>query len=144
MTPRQLDPDTVQRKLVSLRDLLRQLDTLTGADLHADPVQRAATLWVMTQLVAVAAGACAHIAASALGRSPATLAESFDLAAEAGAIDPSLLNGLRGAAGMRNRLVHEYADVDLRIVSAAVPAAAELFGKLVTQIATYLLDHPAQ
>lgn len=140
MTPRRLDPDSVQRRLVSLRDLLDQLAELEGSDLHEDAVCRAATLWTLTQLVSVAAGASAHLAAAVTGRAPATMRESFELLTQAGIVDPDLLDDLRAAAGMRDVLVHEYGEIDLHRVAAAVPAARRTFAAFVTQVARFLDD----
>lgn len=141
MTPRRLDPDSVQRKLVGIRDLVDQLADHDADRLAEDPVARGATLWVMTQLVSLAAGASAHLAAALLDRAPATQRESFELVVQAGVVDEGLLDDLRGAAGMRNLLVHEYGEIDLAQVAEAIPSARRTFTAFVQQVAAHLDDH---
>lgn len=46
--------------------------------------------------------------------SPDSAGESFDILAERHVIDGELANQLRGAVGLRNRIVHGYAAVDHR------------------------------
>lgn len=41
---------------------------------------------------------------------------------------------------MRNVLVHEYDEIDLHLVAAALPDAKLVFSAFVEQLATYLLD----
>lgn len=61
------------------------------------------------------------------------------LLAESGAIDVELLPALRGASGMRNVLVHEYEDIDLDVVAAALGSAVTTFTDLRRQVASWLL-----
>lgn len=139
--PRPLDPDTVQAKLVRIDDLVRRLHPragLTGDDLRADDVVRDSTLWVLVQLVTIGAALGAHIAAATLGRTAATYAECFELLAESGAVDDDLLPSLRGASGMRNVLVHDYEEIDLDVVAAALPSAVSTFRSLRQQVAAWL------
>ena len=53
-------------------------------------------------------------------RTPDSNRDSFTVLQETGEIDPALAERLRGWAGFRNVLVHEYVDLDHRIAYAAI------------------------
>lgn len=139
---RGLDADTVQAKLIRLDELVRRLQPrvgLTGDGLRDDDMLRDSTLWILLQLVTLGAAIGAHVTAARLGRTAATYGDTFGLLAEAGAIDEDLIPALRGAAGMRNVLAHEYEEIDLDIVAAALPSAVATFATLRRQVAAWLL-----
>ncbi len=149
---RPLDPATVQAKLVRIDQLVQRLQPRTGLtarELAADDVLRDSTLWILLQLVTIGAAVGAHIGAARLGRTAATYAETFTLLVEAGSIDEELLPALRAASGMRNILVHEYEEIDLGIVAAALSSAVTTFADVRIQVAQWLLavedsDGPVQ
>lgn len=147
MIPRALQPARVHASLRRLRELLVDLDELVGqptaAQLASDRAVRHITERILSQLVEIAVSVNSHIAAVELGRAPKGYRDSFDLAATAGALPQELARQLRDEAGLRNVLVHQYLDVDLGVVAAAVPRAREGFSAYVREIARYLLEHPA-
>lgn len=55
-----------------------------------------------------------------------------------GVIPPDLASRLAPAAGLRDRLVHEYDAIDDAIVLRAVGEAQELFGAYVDEVERYL------
>ena len=57
------------------------------------------------------------------GSVPGTYRESFLAAAAAGFISADLAERLAPSAGLRNILTHEYVEVDLELVAAAVQTA---------------------
>ena len=67
-------------------------------------------------LVQVAAQTCIdlanHIIASEGWRAPRDFGDSFTILAEHGVIDDALAGRFRGLAGLRNRLVHVYDEID--------------------------------
>lgn len=138
---RPLDPDTVLVKLARMDELVRRLEPrvgVSGEDLRSNDVVRDSTLWILLQLVTLGAAVGAHIAAARLSRTAATYGETFALLAEAGAIEEDLLPALKGAAGMRNVLVHEYEEIDLDVVADALSSAVTTFAALRRQVATWL------
>jgi uncharacterized protein YutE (UPF0331/DUF86 family) len=145
VTPRALQPARVHASLRQLRELLADLDELVGeptaAQLASDRALRHVTERVLSQLVEIAVSVNSHVAAVELGQAPGDYRESFDLMARAGALPAQLAAQLRGAAGLRNVLVHQYLDVDLGIVAEAVPIARERFRAYVREVARYLLEH---
>jgi uncharacterized protein YutE (UPF0331/DUF86 family) len=126
-----------------MEELLRRLQTregMTGEELAADDLVRDSTLWIMIQLVTLAASAANHVASSALGRSGSTYVEAFELLVEAGVVEAAMLPSLRGASAMRNVLVHQYDDVDLDLVANAIPKAVEIFSTYIQDVSGWLLD----
>lgn len=139
---RPLDPDTVQAKLVRIEELVQRLTPrigLSAADLEERDDIRDSTLWILLQLVTLAAAVGAHVSSAQLGRTAGSYAETFTLLAQTGAIAEDLLPALHGAAGMRNVLAHDYEDIDLAVVADALPSAVATFTALRRQVASWLL-----
>lgn len=135
------DPDRLRARLISMRELVDHLDSLqpvTEEALRADFGLRLQVERALSQIITLAAEINSHGVVATLGRPPADLRTSFDDAAYAGWIDLDLAQRLRMAAGLRNVLVHEYVDVDLGIVAAAVPGAVGGFGAYIRAVASRL------
>lgn len=141
MTPPALDAAAVHAKLRSMRLLLDDLDGIGAVDagaLERDRMLRHAVERVLTQLVELAAAINSHVAAAAVGRGAATYRESFDLAVEAGALPADLAARLLPSVGLRNVLVHEYAEIDLALVARGVERARDDFRSYVRAVARFL------
>ena len=136
-----IDVDVVVSRLTLMRDLLGYLAgvaDVSGSDLAADLERRLAVERALCQLVDQAVDINAHLATRVLGRPPQTQRESFDLAARAGFLSSALARRLGPSTGMRNLLVHDYADVDLDRVAASVPLAVQEYGDYVREVARVL------
>ncbi|MGQ0574227.1 MAG: type VII toxin-antitoxin system HepT family RNase toxin [Pseudonocardia sp.] len=115
-----VDRDRVQFRLELLagyRDELRRL-----RDLGLDAYLREA--YAGRYLVQVAAQTCidlaGHVIASNGWRAPRSFADGFTVLCEHGVLDADLADRLRALAGLRNRLVHVYDEVDDERVHAAL------------------------
>lgn len=141
MSPGPLRPESVQRRLVEMRALLdvlgRHVDA-TGADLRRDLERRLVVERALQQLVDLAVKVNAHIVTASGAPAPSDYHDSFTALAAAGAIDPELARALAPSAGLRNRLVHEYDDLDLDVVAAAMAGARDLYADYVRQVADWL------
>ncbi|MDN5748189.1 MAG: DUF86 domain-containing protein [Pseudonocardia sp.] len=143
MTPRALDWRIIERKLMRMRRLLRQLVALGAFDrarLDEDEIATLAAERILTLLVDLAFATNSHIAVNVLADVPDSYRHSFELARKAGLIDRRLAEALAPAAGMRNVLVHGYDEVDYDKVQVALAATPELFGEYVTQVSRWLAD----
>lgn len=80
-----------------------------------------------------------HVASSLLDRSPSNGRESFDLLVAAEVLDAPLADRLKPAVGLRNVLVHLYADIDVTIVADSIDEFEEAFSQYVKLIARWLL-----
>jgi len=111
-----VDADVLVRRILSLNDALANLGRAgasSEASLLADPMLRAA----VERWLQIAIEACidmAYHAVAARGWTPPDGARSAFLSLAAhGLLDEALARRLGAASGMRNLLVHNYADVDL-------------------------------
>lgn len=141
MNPRQPDFAVIERRLRALDDTLsdlRLLRHLDAAELRVDPIARAAAERLVQVSVDLAVDVNAHLAASILGRAPATGRESFAAIAEAGIVSRELADRLAPAAGLRNVLVHRYVDIDVELVVRAIADMLDLLPRYVDEVATFL------
>ena len=146
MTNTQIDTDVVRNKLNALASSLSTLRTVGDVDaarLSDDPLVGAAVERLLSRVVDLAVDINAHLAAGILRRSPGDYRESFDLAAEAGALSTDLVESLKPSVGLRNAIVHEYVQLDYTIVAAAVPLALASYAEYQRQIAAFVLDQTA-
>lgn len=142
MSP-ELRAAVVQRRLHEMRrllDLLARHQDLTGASLEADLERRLAVERALQQVVDLAVRINAHVVASEDRPPPADYYSTFAAAADVGLIERDLATALAPSTGMRNRLVHEYDDIDLDAVARSIPIAVEQYGRYVRQVAAFLLD----
>ena len=80
-----------------------------------------------------------HIASSERYPAPDTNAAAIRLLGERGVIDEGLAGSMSRAVGFRNVLVHQYAEVDDRIVLASLGDVHQLHD-FVQAVSTWLLD----
>jgi len=83
-----------------------------------------------------------HICAADNLGIPSSYAEAFDLIERAGIVDSSVAQDLRGMARFRNRIVHFYGDVDLRLVYRLLQDRLADFDRYLIAIERYLSPQP--
>jgi len=141
VTPPAVDAAVVHAKLRLMRQLLDDLESVAAVDraaIEQDRMLRYAVERILIQLVELAAGVNAHLAAARLGVGAMSYRESFLAAAQAGALPHELAERLAPSAGLRNVLVHEYLAVDLDLVVAGIALAKADFRRYVRSIADAL------
>ena len=69
---------------------------------------------------------------------PSSYAEAFDLIEKAGIVDGVVAEDLRGMARFRNRIVHFYGQVDLRLVYRLLQDRLKDFDRYLLSIEQYL------
>jgi uncharacterized protein YutE (UPF0331/DUF86 family) len=126
----------------ALLEDLAHLGPLTAVDLRSDRFRRHVTERVLSALVDLAVGVNSHLTAAMSASVPADGASTFAAMAELGVLEQSLAADLSGSVGLRNAIVHEYVDVDLTLVAAAVPLARERYGEYVRQVAQWMVGQP--
>ncbi len=122
-----------------LLDDLAGVDTAGTAPLAENRMLRHGVERILTQLVELATAINEHVAGARLHRVATTYRESFDLAAECGLIDKQLRDDLLPSVGMRNVLVYDYLEIDLRKVAVAVPLALSCYRRYVQQVAEFVI-----
>lgn len=143
MTPATSDRDVVHQRLRLVRELLDDLEAYrgrTGTDLTADRTSRYVVERLLTAMVEVAASVNSHLAASSLGRAPATYRESFLAAAQAGWITDDTAAALAPSAGLRNIVIHASGAIDLDLVADAIGPALDGYAQWIEQIAERLTN----
>jgi uncharacterized protein YutE (UPF0331/DUF86 family) len=138
LTPRH---EIVERKLAALAGYVEELRPkarLTLAAYRRGATARRAVERLLQLCTDAAADACAGLLAAA-GRIPASnLRAQFTEAAALGALPADLAERLLAAAGLRNRLVHDYDRLDDARVLAAARSALTDFPRFIAAVAEYL------
>lgn len=131
-----VDAGKVSRLLESLGAYRRRLKELR--DLPVDAYVREQA-FAGRYLVQVAAQTCVdlanHLIASFGWRAPADYRDAFTVLEEQRVIDPVLAGRMRDLAGLRNRLVHVYEEVDDAIVHEALPEGIDDLGRFAQAVA---------
>ncbi len=136
----EFDAALARRKLATIRrnlDDLAVVRDLTVAEYRADRFRQKGTERLLQETVEAAVDVNMHVL-RALGESPTDYFTSFVQLGRQGVIGEDLADLLAPAAGLRNRLVHEYEDLDDAIVLEAVGDAIDQFSWYVEQVERYL------
>ncbi len=137
----QLDLEVVLRKLSTIQkylNVLRTKEMLTQTDYDGDLEQQIIVERSLHLLIESAVDINTHIVVSDRRVPPETYRDSFIDVAKVGAISQELARELAPAAGLRNRLVHDYEDIDATIVRDSVALALRLLPQYLEQIKAYL------
>lgn len=120
------NPDVVARKLLILRETLGRLDNPAAADpaaLAADPMLQAAVERWLQVAIEACSDVAFHVVATEGWTPPTTGRGAFASLAAHGRLEKGLADRLGLAYGLRNLLVHDYADLDRAQLAAAVKSA---------------------
>ena len=137
----QVDIEVVLRKLKKIKRYLSQLQNkvqLSKDAFTADFEQQLIVERLLHLLIEAAVDINAHILARNNQPPADTYRDSFIKLGEIGIISPQLAKQLAPAAGLRNRLVHDYDDIDVTVVYQAIPFALELLPQYVESVQAYL------
>jgi uncharacterized protein YutE (UPF0331/DUF86 family) len=108
-------PEVARQKIAGASARLEQAEVLVARpreEFLADPRGRDLASFYLLLAIQEVIDLAAHWVADAGWPAPADASSTFDLLASHGAIERELADGLRGAAGLRNRIAHGYAGVD--------------------------------
>lgn len=138
-----LDADLIRRKLAAMTRKLDQLAAVEGMALEryrSDPFRVKGTEKLLQETVEAAVDANLHLLRSEGAAVPGDYYESFLALGRCGVIPMDLAERLAPAAGLRNRLVHEYEDVDDAIVLGAVREARRSFRAYAAAVEAFLAE----
>jgi uncharacterized protein YutE (UPF0331/DUF86 family) len=136
-----LDADVIRRKLAVIVRNLRDLATveqLSLDDYRADRFRLKGSERLLQELIEAAVDANLHLLRSAGEPTPPDYFLTFIALGRLGVISRELAERLAPAAGLRNRLVHEYDEIDDRIVLKAVGEARRDFAAYAAAVEEYL------
>jgi uncharacterized protein YutE (UPF0331/DUF86 family) len=135
-----VDPGRVRRLLEALTEYRAALEPLRELEPSEYRGERALA---GRYLVQASAQACIdianHVIASSGWRPPADFRDAFAILAENGVLDAGLAERMQALAGLRNRLVHVYEDVDDAIVHESLPVGLtdlDEFSRVVARLVT--------
>lgn len=133
----ELDRALVRRKLATIvRNLedLAEVEGLDIADFTSDRFRQKGTERLLQEIVEAAVDINLHILRVRGAQTPRDYFGSFIELGESGEISKELAEALAPSSGLRNRLVHEYDDIDDAIVLDAVAEARDLFARYVEEV----------
>jgi len=141
----ELDAALIRRKLERIRRNLGDLTTvadLTLEEFQRDRFRQKGVERVLQEVIESAVDTNLHLVRTAGHSAPGDYCVSFLEAGRHGVIPAELARSLAPAAGLRNRLVHEYDALDDAIVLAAVGEACRGFTAYVAAVERYLERQP--
>ncbi len=141
-----LRPEFVQRKLHLIADDLGHLGEfrdVTHDELVDDPIRLAAAERIIERIILRAIDVNEHLIAShATGHEDRTTRltyrETFERLADYDILDREFADAIAPSAGLRNILVHEYNDVDHRILHGAITTALEQYHHYVETVREFI------
>jgi uncharacterized protein YutE (UPF0331/DUF86 family) len=139
-----LDRAILNRKLQKVVKYLVALNSFASLDQQSylnDFNQQLIVERLLHLIVEAAADLNSYLLVRSGQTPPETYFNSFTEAGRQGIIAQDLAQQLAPSAGLRNRLVHEYDEIDPIIVFQAIPFALELYPRYVVQIQRYLAQN---
>lgn len=137
----ELDADLVRRKIATISRNLDALEEVDGIPLdvyQSDLYRKKGTERLLQEAVEAAVDTNLQLLRAAGAATPTDYYESFISLGRAGVVPVALAERLAPAAGLRNRLVHEYDDIDDEIVLKAVSEARQSLAEYVAAVERYV------
>lgn len=136
-----IDIDLVRRKLSRLNMYLDKLDPVVKKSFNeylSDFYIKSSTERMIQLIVECASDINNHVVVESGERPPEDYASSFIKAAEIKLISRGLAEKLKGSAGMRNIIVHEYMDIDDEKIYKIIPIAVSDFKQYIKEVSAYI------
>ena len=123
-----VDEARLLRLLRSVTDDVSTLEAEAGADQvrRRDPMWLAGVKYTFVTAIEACVDAAQHVCAAQGWGPPRDNGDAVALLGTHGVLDASLAASVRRAVGFRNVLVHDYADVDDRVVEARLTDLSDL------------------
>lgn len=136
-----IDTELIRRKLSRLTMYLDKLAPIakhTFNEYLSDFYLKSSTERMVQLIVECASDINNHVVVEAGNRPPEDYTSSFIKAAEAGLITRELADKIKGSAGMRNIIVHEYMDIDDEKIYKTIPLALTDYKEYIKQVDLFL------
>lgn len=123
-----VDETRLLRLLRAVTDRVAALEAESGADQgrRRDPVWLPGVKYLFVTAIEACVDAAQHVCASEGWGPPRDNGDAVALLGAHGVLDPGLAVSMRRAVGFRNVLVHDYAEVDDRVVEARLEDLGDL------------------
>lgn len=139
------DPEIVRDRESRIRRYvadLRDMATISEAGFLGNRERQYAVLHALQLAIEASVDIATHICAADNLGIPSSYAEAFDLIERDGIIEGDLAEALRGMARFRNRIVHFYGEIDLRIVYELLHSRLTDFERYLAAVERYLSRTP--
>jgi uncharacterized protein YutE (UPF0331/DUF86 family) len=139
-----LDRALIRRKLATISRNIGELEPVAKLELdeyRRDRFRLKGSERMLQEIVEAAVDANNHLLRSSGAELPSDYHESFVAMGRAGILPTTLALALATAAGLRNRLVHEYDAIDDSIVLRAIGTARRQFAEFVAAVEQYISEH---
>ena len=136
-----IDSELIRRKLSRLNTYLEKLEPVrlkTLSEYESDDYLHFSTERLIQLIVECAADINNHVVVETNKKPPEDYRSSFIKAAEAGLITHELARNIQGSAGMRNIIVHEYTDIDHKMVFEAVALTLKHYREYLKQVHSFI------
>jgi len=136
-----VDIDLIRRKLSRLNMYIEELMPISrkGMDEYKkDSYLRFSAERLIQLIVECATDINSHVIVEIGNRPPEDYRSSFINASKTGLISAELSDKLKGSAGMRNILVHDYMEVDDEKVFNVIPTAVKDYKEYIKQVDRFL------
>lgn len=146
MTGLRLDIDIVKQRLAMLKDAVAVLEThkgVTPGALEASLELRWVVQHGLLTCIQAVLDVAGHIIAARGAPTPSDYRSTITALGRLGVVPEELAERMAPMAGFRNVLVHEYAGVDLKIVSRALNERLGDFSEFVRYVGASLEEHSA-
>ena len=123
-----IDPELVTRKMVLIVQDLSALEPIARkalADYLASPIDEVVVERFLERIIGRMIDVNYHLIVETGHPPPPDYYQSFLQLAQLGVLDHEFATRIAGCAGLRNRIVHEYNELDPRKVYEALPAALQ-------------------
>lgn len=128
-----MSPDVLEKKLASMTTYLNDLTPYRGISFDDFMKRHYEIERLLELLVMTASDIVLHMIAATGGPAPASYRASFLRAGELGIITSELSKSLSVGAGLRNILVHGYAEIDYALLHKSIPIAIKDFGAFIKE-----------
>lgn len=135
------DPLLVRRKLNKMIEYLKQLENVNQYTLenYLDNFFIKRTAERLIQLIVeTATDINGHLIVSNENKPPSDYYSSFIKLGEYKILDKNFAKKIAPSAGLRNRLVHEYEEIDDKIVYKSIQKTIRMYKKYIKKIENYL------
>jgi len=129
-----MSPDVVKKKLVAMTTYLQDLHRHDGIPFNVFMERHYEIERILELLIMTASDIVLHMLASRGEAAPGSYRAAFMRAGEMNIIKPEIGKRPALSAGLRNILVHEYAEIDYAVLHQSIPAALRDFSSFIEEL----------
>ena len=136
-----INKELVIRKLVKLKEYLEELRPLTQytfSEYQQNNLVKRSSERILMLVVEVASDINSHFCVKLFKKPPTSYFDSFLMMGELKILDDAFAKRLAQSAGLRNRLIHEYEDIDDETVHSLLTEAINDYTKYIEIVKNFI------